>query len=71
MVNIPVHNTGKMESSMRPRGKPFWKSKGFWGSVIAIATPLVPLPFQPIVAVAGGVVAMVGRAKATQPLAVK
>lgn len=53
------------------KGKPFYKSKGFWGGVISVATIFVPPPFQPIVAAAGGVLGVVGRAQATQPLTLK
>lgn len=53
------------------KGKPFWKSKGFWGGVISVATVFVPPPLQPIVAATGGLLGMVGRAQAKGPLKIK
>jgi hypothetical protein len=48
--------------------KPFYKSKGFWGSVLGVASLIVPLPFRPIVAIAGSALGLYGRAQAQGPL---
>jgi hypothetical protein len=50
------------------KAKPFYKSKGFWGSVLGVASLIVPLPFRPIVAIAGSALGLYGRAQAQGPL---
>jgi hypothetical protein len=52
----------------KPNSKPFYKSKGFWGSVLGVASLAVPLPFRPIVAIAGSALGLYGRAQAQGPL---
>lgn len=58
MVNFPV---------VPQKKTPFYKSKGFWGSVIATVSPFIPggAVIGPII---GGILAGVGRAKAEGPL---
>jgi hypothetical protein len=53
------------------KSKVWWKSKGFWGGVISVASVVVPLPLRPIVAVVGGAVGIYGRATAEGPLTSK
>ena len=53
--------------------KAFWRSKAFWGGVMSIITGLGILvqggsTVEAIAAIAGGVVAIVGRVQASQPL---
>lgn len=52
----------------KPKGKPFWQSKSFWGNVVAAGSIFVPAPLRPIVAVVGAAVGLYGRATATEPL---
>lgn len=64
MVSTPL----PPQPAVRPLGKPFWKSKGFWGSAISVASIFVPTPLQPIVTLAGSALGLYGRAVASAPL---
>lgn len=51
-----------------PPPKPFYKSKGFWGSVLSAASIFAPAPVRPLVTLAGSALGLYGRATAQAPL---
>jgi hypothetical protein len=62
------YQTPPFVAPAQAKSKPFYKSKGFWGSVLGVASLIVPLPFRPIVAIAGSALGLYGRAQAQGPL---
>lgn len=65
---------------MDDSGKPWWQSKGIWGGIIAVLSAVAMLfgyeineselltIVMQIVALAGGVLAVIGRAQAKKPI---